>query len=118
MVCTFHLESHYIYILKIWNIICRNLQSFSFNYSLLNMHVFVCQVCSLLCSSVQGLHSVPHWLRQSCGGLLACDRPPGVSLYLCHGALAMLSWKGALPGPQWEQLLLLVPKTLLELDVR
>ncbi|XP_076016993.1 thyroid adenoma-associated protein [Genypterus blacodes] len=74
-------------------------------------------VCSLLCRSVQGLHPVPHWLKQGCEGLLACDRPPGVSLYLCHGALAMLSWKSALPGPQWEQLLLLIPKTLLELDV-
>ncbi|KAF7653645.1 hypothetical protein LDENG_00080460 [Lucifuga dentata] len=74
-------------------------------------------VCSLLRGSLQGLQSAPHWLKQSCEGLFTSGRPPGVSLYLCHGALAMLSWKGALPGPQWEQLLLLVPNTLLDLDV-
>ncbi|XP_070697363.1 thyroid adenoma-associated protein [Pempheris klunzingeri] len=74
-------------------------------------------VCSLLCRSVQCLDSAPDWLKQRCEGLCASGRPPGVSLYLCHGALAMLSWKGALPGPQWEQLLLLVPNTLLDLDV-
>ncbi|XP_036980256.1 thyroid adenoma-associated protein isoform X2 [Acanthopagrus latus] len=74
-------------------------------------------VCSLLCSSAQGLDSAPDWLKQRCEGLCTGDRPPGVSLYLCHGALAMLSWKGTLPGPQWEKLLLLVPNTLLDLDV-
>ncbi|XP_049927427.1 thyroid adenoma-associated protein [Epinephelus moara] len=74
-------------------------------------------VCSLLRSSAQGLDSAPQWLKQRCEGLCTSGRPPGVSLYLCHGALAMLSWKGALPGPQWEQLLLLVPNTLLDLDV-
>ncbi|XP_030012231.1 thyroid adenoma-associated protein [Sphaeramia orbicularis] len=74
-------------------------------------------VCSLLRSSAQGLDSVPQWLKQRCEGLFTSGRPLGVSLYLCHGALAMLSWKGALPGPQWEQLLLLVPNTLLDLDV-
>lgn len=82
------------------------------------LFVFVCQVCSLLRSSVQGLDSAPKWLKQKCEDLCRSDRPPGVSLYLCHGALAMLSWKGALPGPQWEQLLLLVPNALLDLDVR
>ncbi|TMS04583.1 Thyroid adenoma-associated protein [Larimichthys crocea] len=74
-------------------------------------------VCSLLCSSAQGLDSAPQWLKQRCEGLCTSGRPPGVSLYLCHGALAMLSWKGALAGPQWERLLLLVPNTLLDLDV-
>uniref|UniRef100_A0A3Q1ESI2 THADA armadillo repeat containing n=1 Tax=Acanthochromis polyacanthus TaxID=80966 RepID=A0A3Q1ESI2_9TELE len=74
-------------------------------------------VASLLlkCS---GLDAAPQWLKQRCEGLCTSGRPPGVSLYLCHGALAMLNWKGALPGPQWEQLLLLVPNTLLDLDVR
>uniref|UniRef100_A0A4W6FWN5 tRNA (32-2'-O)-methyltransferase regulator THADA n=1 Tax=Lates calcarifer TaxID=8187 RepID=A0A4W6FWN5_LATCA len=65
-----------------------------------------------------GLDPAPQWLQQRCAGLCASGRPPGVSLYLCHGVLAMLSWKGTLPGPQWEQLLLLVPNTLLDLDVR
>ncbi|KAM7408173.1 hypothetical protein PAMA_002048 [Pampus argenteus] len=74
-------------------------------------------VCSLLCSSAQGLDSAPQWLKQRCEGLCTSSRPPGVSLYVCHGALAMLSWKSTLPGPQWEKLLLLVPKTLLDLDV-
>lgn len=74
-------------------------------------------VCSLLCSSAEGLNTAPQWLKQRCEGLCTNGRLPGVSLYLCHGALAMLSWKGALPGPQWEQLLLLVPNTLLDLDV-
>ncbi|XP_030603636.1 thyroid adenoma-associated protein isoform X2 [Archocentrus centrarchus] len=74
-------------------------------------------VCSLLRRSVQDLDSAPQWLKQRCEGLCASGCPPGVSLYLCHGALAMLSWKAALPGPQWEQLLLLVPNTLLDLDV-
>ncbi|XP_031732003.1 thyroid adenoma-associated protein [Anarrhichthys ocellatus] len=74
-------------------------------------------VCSLLRSLAPGLDSAPRWLKPCCEGLCASGRPPGVSLYLCHGALAMLSWKGALPGPQWERLLLLVPNTLLDLDV-
>ncbi|MED6241563.1 hypothetical protein ATANTOWER_019893, partial [Ataeniobius toweri] len=74
-------------------------------------------VCGLLRSSVQGLEPAPRWLQQRCEALCTSGRPPGVSLYLCHGALAMLSWKGSLPGPQWEELLLLVPKTLLDLDV-
>ncbi|XP_047459692.1 thyroid adenoma-associated protein [Mugil cephalus] len=74
-------------------------------------------VCSLLRGSVEGLDSAPQWLKQRCVGLCTGGRLPGVSLYLCHGALAMLGWKGALPGPQWEQLLLLVPTMLLDLDV-
>ncbi|MEQ2208479.1 hypothetical protein XENOCAPTIV_001903, partial [Xenoophorus captivus] len=63
-----------------------------------------------------GLEPAPRWLQQRCEALCTSGRNPGVSLYLCHGALAMLSWKGSLPGPQWEELLLLVPKTLLDLD--
>ncbi|XP_041865612.1 thyroid adenoma-associated protein [Melanotaenia boesemani] len=74
-------------------------------------------VCSLLRNSAQGLSSAPQWLQLRCEGLCTSGRPPGVSLYLCHGALAMLSWKGALPGLQWEELLLLVPNILLDLDV-
>ncbi|XP_054654296.1 thyroid adenoma-associated protein isoform X2 [Dunckerocampus dactyliophorus] len=73
-------------------------------------------VCSLLRSSVQGLDCAPLWLKQRCERLCTGTRPPGVSVYLCHGALAMLNWKGALPGPQWESLLLLVPDTLLDVD--
>ncbi|XP_056147572.1 thyroid adenoma-associated protein [Lampris incognitus] len=75
-------------------------------------------VCGLLCGSQQGAEFAPQWLRRSCEGLYEQSRPAGVSLYLCHGALAMLSWKGAVPGPEWEKLLLLVPYTLLDLDTR
>ncbi|XP_061601680.1 thyroid adenoma-associated protein isoform X2 [Cololabis saira] len=74
-------------------------------------------VCSLLRNSAQASSSVPAWIQQRCSGLCSGRRPPGVSLYLCHGALAMLSWKRAPPGPDWEELLLLVPSTLLGLDV-
>uniref|UniRef100_A0A3B3YNB9 tRNA (32-2'-O)-methyltransferase regulator THADA n=1 Tax=Poecilia mexicana TaxID=48701 RepID=A0A3B3YNB9_9TELE len=49
-----------------------------------------------------------------CEALCMSGRPPGVALYLSHGALAMLGWKGSLPGPQWEELLLLVPETLVK----
>lgn len=79
---------------------------------------FLCQVCSLLQSSVQSLDPAPQWIREQCVSLCADDRPLAVSLYLCHGALAMLSWKSTLPGPEWERLLLLIPKVLLDLDVR
>lgn len=72
----------------------------------------------MLRGSAQGLDSAPPWLKHGAEGLCASGRPPSVSLYLCHGALAMLSWRGALAGPQWEQLLLLVPNTLLDLDIR
>ncbi|XP_077438337.1 thyroid adenoma-associated protein [Vanacampus margaritifer] len=74
-------------------------------------------VCNLLHSSVNGLDSAPVWIKQRCESLCTSARPPGVALYLCHGALAMLSWKGSPAGPHWETLLLLVPNTLLDLDV-
>lgn len=94
----------------------RNLDSVSQDYSCL---FIVCQVCCLLrCSVLDMPPAAPEWLKLRCEGLCSSGRPPGVSLYLCHGTLAMLSWKGSLPGPQWEQLLLLVPNTLLDLDVR
>ncbi|XP_037126900.1 thyroid adenoma-associated protein isoform X1 [Syngnathus acus] len=74
-------------------------------------------VCSLLRSSVDGLDSAPVWIKQKCERLCTSARQPGVSIYLCHGALAMLSWKGSPAGPHWEKLLLLVPNILLDLDV-
>lgn len=78
---------------------------------------FVHQVCGLLHASAEGLDSAPRWVKQRCESLCTAARPLGVSLYLCHGALAMLSWKGAPPRPRWEQLLLLIPNILLDLDV-
>uniref|UniRef100_A0AAY5KM06 tRNA (32-2'-O)-methyltransferase regulator THADA n=1 Tax=Esox lucius TaxID=8010 RepID=A0AAY5KM06_ESOLU len=63
-----------------------------------------------------GAECAPLWLRESCVGLYDSGRPAGVSLYLCHGALAMLNWRGASQGPRRDQLLLLVPHTLLALD--
>uniref|UniRef100_A0A8C8G3G0 tRNA (32-2'-O)-methyltransferase regulator THADA n=1 Tax=Oncorhynchus tshawytscha TaxID=74940 RepID=A0A8C8G3G0_ONCTS len=92
------------------------------------MELFVClflyvfsvhlpvQVAGLLQGSEQSGECAPVWLTQSCAGLYDSGRPAGVSLYLCHGALAMLNWRGATQGPQREQLLLLVPHTLLALD--
>ncbi|XP_061646816.1 thyroid adenoma-associated protein isoform X1 [Phyllopteryx taeniolatus] len=74
-------------------------------------------VCSLLRSSVYGLDSAPVWIKQKCERLCTSACPPGVSMCLCHGALVMLSWKGSPPGPHWETVLLLVPNTLLDLDV-
>ncbi|CAB1343475.1 unnamed protein product [Coregonus sp. 'balchen'] len=73
-------------------------------------------VSGLLQGSEQSGECAPVWLRQSCMGLYDSGRPAGVSLYLCHGALAMLNWRGTTQGPQREQLLLLVPHTLLALD--
>lgn len=91
-------------------------------YEKLNLNVvvllnFACQVSGLLHASAQGLDLAPQWVKQRCESLCTKARPLGVSLYLCHGALAMLSWKGALAGPRWEQLLLLVPNVLLDLDI-
>nr|XP_023660134.1 thyroid adenoma-associated protein isoform X1 [Paramormyrops kingsleyae] len=60
--------------------------------------------------------AAPMWLKESCAGLYQTGRPAAVSLYLCHGALAMLTWQGGLLGPQMERLLLLLPPTLLALD--
>ncbi|XP_068183222.1 thyroid adenoma-associated protein [Antennarius striatus] len=74
-------------------------------------------MCGLLRGSLPGLGSSPRWLQQRCGGLCSDARLPGVSLYLCHGALAMLNWKGANVSPLWERLLLFMANTLLDLDV-
>ncbi|KAK0133872.1 Thyroid adenoma-associated [Merluccius polli] len=73
-------------------------------------------VCMLLRGSGQGTDAAPYWLRPSLAGLCAEGCPLGVSLYLCHGALAMLKWRRAALGPRWEELLLLLPDTLLLLD--
>lgn len=78
----------------------------------------VYQVCGLLLGSTPGLGSAPLFLKRRCESLCVGVRPSAVSLYLCHGALAMLNWKSAPPGPQGERLLLLVPDALLDLDVR
>uniref|UniRef100_A0A3B1JJ00 THADA armadillo repeat containing n=1 Tax=Astyanax mexicanus TaxID=7994 RepID=A0A3B1JJ00_ASTMX len=48
----------------------------------------------LQCSEKEG-NSVPLWLRESCAGLYVKSRPAAVALYLSHGALAMLSWRGS-----------------------
>uniref|UniRef100_A0A3P8YHM8 tRNA (32-2'-O)-methyltransferase regulator THADA n=1 Tax=Esox lucius TaxID=8010 RepID=A0A3P8YHM8_ESOLU len=73
-------------------------------------------VAGLLQGIELGAECAPLWLRESCVGLYDSGRPAGVSLYLCHGALAMLNWRGASQGPRRDQLLLLVPHTLLALD--
>uniref|UniRef100_A0A671MCS0 tRNA (32-2'-O)-methyltransferase regulator THADA n=2 Tax=Sinocyclocheilus anshuiensis TaxID=1608454 RepID=A0A671MCS0_9TELE len=51
-------------------------------------------VAGLLQCSVDAGSIAPQWLRQSCAGLYESGRPAAVALYLSHGALAMLSWRG------------------------
>uniref|UniRef100_A0A8C2JJ18 tRNA (32-2'-O)-methyltransferase regulator THADA n=1 Tax=Cyprinus carpio TaxID=7962 RepID=A0A8C2JJ18_CYPCA len=75
-------------------------------------------VAGLLQCSVDAGSLAPQWLRQSCAGLYESSRPAAVALYLSHGALAMLSWRGKTLGPQAEKLLLLIPEVLLSLDTR
>ncbi|XP_016129375.1 thyroid adenoma-associated protein homolog [Sinocyclocheilus grahami] len=75
-------------------------------------------VAGLLQCSVDASSIAPQWLRQSCAGLYERGRPAAVALYLSHGALAMLSWRGKTLGPQAEKLLLLIPEVLLSLDTR
>uniref|UniRef100_A0A8C1RKD7 tRNA (32-2'-O)-methyltransferase regulator THADA n=1 Tax=Cyprinus carpio TaxID=7962 RepID=A0A8C1RKD7_CYPCA len=75
-------------------------------------------VAGLLQCSVGAGSLAPQWLRQSCAGLYESSRPAAVALYLSHGALAMLSWRGKTLGPQAEKLLLLIPEVLLSLDTR
>ncbi|XP_066553351.1 thyroid adenoma-associated protein [Amia ocellicauda] len=73
-------------------------------------------VAGLLVGSEDGMSGAPQWLSESCRGLYGGARPPAVSLFLSHGALAMMSWQGKGPGPATESLLLLVPTVLLGLD--
>ncbi|XP_051504268.1 thyroid adenoma-associated protein homolog isoform X2 [Myxocyprinus asiaticus] len=75
-------------------------------------------VAGLLQCTVETGSTTPEWLIQSCAGLFESGRPATVALYLSHGALAMLSWKGRTLGPQAEKLLLLIPEVLLSLDIR
>uniref|UniRef100_A0A8C9W827 tRNA (32-2'-O)-methyltransferase regulator THADA n=1 Tax=Scleropages formosus TaxID=113540 RepID=A0A8C9W827_SCLFO len=60
--------------------------------------------------------STPQWLKESCAGLYQRKRPSAVSLYLCHGTLAMLTWRDDSLGSQGDRLLLLVPRMLISLD--
>ncbi|KAG7462646.1 hypothetical protein MATL_G00186950 [Megalops atlanticus] len=73
-------------------------------------------VAGLLLGSEEAADTAPRWLRESCAGLYCKTRPPAVSLFLCHGALAMLSWREGSLGLEGEKLLLLIPTTLLSLD--
>lgn len=97
---------------------CKELfLSEKFNLNFVVLLDFACQVFGLLHASAQDFDLAPRWVKQRCESLCTKTRPLGVSLYLCHGALAMLSWKGGPTGPRWEQLLLLVPNVLLDLDI-
>ncbi|TRY88732.1 hypothetical protein DNTS_029669, partial [Danionella cerebrum] len=71
----------------------------------------------LQCRMLTGC-TAPQWLRQSCPGLFESSRPVAAALYLSHGALAMLSWKGQTFSLEAEKLLLLIPEVLLQLDTR
>uniref|UniRef100_A0AAY4DDJ9 tRNA (32-2'-O)-methyltransferase regulator THADA n=1 Tax=Denticeps clupeoides TaxID=299321 RepID=A0AAY4DDJ9_9TELE len=74
------------------------------------------QVSRLLRCSVEEDDCAPLWLSHSCAVLLQTGRLPTSALYLCHGALAMLSWRGRTVGHDCEELLLLIPEVLLSLD--
>lgn len=69
------------------------------------------------CKKPEG-DSGPQWLKDSCAGLYVSSRPAALALYLSHGALAMLNWKGRALGLQDEKLLLLIPDVILSLDTR
>ncbi|XP_027005873.2 thyroid adenoma-associated protein isoform X1 [Tachysurus fulvidraco] len=71
----------------------------------------------LQCIQQEG-DTAPLWLKQSCAGLYVSTRPAALALYLSHGALAMLNWRGRTLGLQDEKLLLLVPDVILSLDAR
>uniref|UniRef100_A0A8C1ZX48 tRNA (32-2'-O)-methyltransferase regulator THADA n=1 Tax=Cyprinus carpio TaxID=7962 RepID=A0A8C1ZX48_CYPCA len=81
-------------------------------------YIYILYLFLLIFCSVDAGSLAPQWLRQSCAGLYESGRPAAVALYLSHGALAMLSWRGKTLGPQAEKLLLLIPEVLLSLDTR
>lgn len=76
------------------------------------------QVAGLLHGTLESDNTAPQWLNQSCAGLYESSRPAAVALYLSHGALAMIGWRGKTLGPQAEKLLLLISEVLLSLDTR
>lgn len=71
----------------------------------------------LQCAQQEG-NSAPQWLQESCAGLYTSSRPAALALYLSHGALAMLNWRGRTLTFQDEELLLLIPDVVLSLDSR
>ncbi|XP_053476778.1 thyroid adenoma-associated protein [Ictalurus furcatus] len=71
----------------------------------------------LQCAQQEG-NSALQWLQESCAGLYASSRPAALALYLSHGALAMLNWRGRTLAFQDEELLLLIPDVILSLDAR
>ncbi|KAI5606893.1 thyroid adenoma-associated protein [Silurus asotus] len=71
----------------------------------------------LQCTQQEG-DGAPQWLKESCAGLYVRCRPAALALYLSHGALAMLNWRGRTLGLQDEKLLLLIPDVILSLDAR
>lgn len=75
-------------------------------------------VAGLLHGTLESDNTAPQWLSRSCAGLYESSRPAAVALYLSHGALAMIGWRGKTLGPQAEKLLLLIPEVLLSLDTR
>uniref|UniRef100_A0AAY4DDB0 tRNA (32-2'-O)-methyltransferase regulator THADA n=1 Tax=Denticeps clupeoides TaxID=299321 RepID=A0AAY4DDB0_9TELE len=83
---------------------------------LANEEAAAVQVSRLLRCSVEEDDCAPLWLSHSCAVLLQTGRLPTSALYLCHGALAMLSWRGRTVGHDCEELLLLIPEVLLSLD--
>ncbi|MGH0118883.1 UNVERIFIED_CONTAM: hypothetical protein FKN15_055437 [Acipenser sinensis] len=73
-------------------------------------------VDDLLAGAEESLSAAPRWLSGSCTELYSRERPAPVALFLCHGALAMLSWRSRELGGRGEELLLHIPSVLLELN--
>ncbi|XP_041107653.1 thyroid adenoma-associated protein-like isoform X2 [Polyodon spathula] len=73
-------------------------------------------VDDLLAGAEESLSAAPQWLSGSCAELYSRERPAPVALFLCHGALAMLSWRSGELGGRGEELLRHIPAVLLELN--
>ncbi|XP_031806272.1 thyroid adenoma-associated protein isoform X1 [Sarcophilus harrisii] len=61
---------------------------------------------------------VPEWFMSSCGSLCMEDIPGPALLFLCQGALAMLSWKNGNMGQSGEKLLLDIASVLFTLSLQ
>uniref|UniRef100_A0A8C6VEY1 tRNA (32-2'-O)-methyltransferase regulator THADA n=1 Tax=Naja naja TaxID=35670 RepID=A0A8C6VEY1_NAJNA len=59
-----------------------------------------------------------NWFVDSCGGLCTAELSDSVLIFLCHGALAMLNWKGHSMEENAEKLLLDIASVLLTLSTR
>uniref|UniRef100_A0A8C6VDU8 tRNA (32-2'-O)-methyltransferase regulator THADA n=1 Tax=Naja naja TaxID=35670 RepID=A0A8C6VDU8_NAJNA len=76
-----------------------------------------CLISDLICGLLN-CSDVPKWFVDSCGGLCTAELSDSVLIFLCHGALAMLNWKGHSMEENAEKLLLDIASVLLTLSTR